>query len=621
GFLIDHNLADNEPDTITLNVPPNLVEDQQLLVVIGNLGSVDYNEDFANQHTVELFQTGSVPWLTLEPEYLPIVGPGSDEAIMSFSAENLFAGEYYTSVTFSSSDPIAEPEVLPITMIVTGVPVLETDRDTIDFGSHQITTRTTETIYITNPGTASLSFNPPTLPDDGVFSSTYPPVNLAPGELILLDVDFTPPFAGDFERVLTLTSEEGISKEIVLRGRGLSAAVLGNEPDTIHMTLLQGQDTTITGLNISNEGEEPLRYNLGKNAGKTVVWEYAFDEDAYTTGVAPVLSTVADNIDVSLLNTADPDIMISALSQADILLIPNLFDPDPAVLEAMRQPIQLFLQRGGRVLLLGGANGEVPLALGLFNAAFVRVNPDSIPMTQMEGHPVFAGIDETIFSTEETHYLVGNLGQVPQVLSRMFGNPCILINQIGRGEVIYIGFTYHEVSEHNQLILENALLYAKGETTFPNWLSITPDMGMLDIAEMASHQISFDATALAVNTYNWATTLYSNDPNIVETQKVIVRLEVELDTETTDEEIVEKLVLYPNPTADLLYLDIELKEVQHVNWELTTIEGRKVQSGNFFGFGSPANAIYLGSLPSGNYFLRLFTEAGEQFAVRKVVKK
>ncbi|NJO86784.1 MAG: hypothetical protein HC821_01620, partial [Lewinella sp.] len=102
-------------------------------------------------------------------------------------------------------------------------------------------------------------------------------------------------------------------------------------------------------------------------------------------------------------------------------------------------------------VLLGGAEGEAALRLGLLGGSFVRTNPRGLEVLISEpSHPLFMGLTDTLRSETDMVYFVGSLGAGAQVLGRMFGNPSIVLNNIQRGQVIALGYTFARTNTPKQ---------------------------------------------------------------------------------------------------------------------------------------------------------------------------
>jgi len=79
----------------------------------------------------------------------------------------------------------------------------------------------------------------------------------------------------------------------------------------------------------------------------------------------------------------------------------------------------------------------------------------------------------------------------------------------------------------------------------------------------------------------------------------------------TEDEVGSGVVIYPNPASDVLYVNSE----QLSNLTIKDMQGRRILSQ------SASKEIELGQLPSGLYFLEVYSVSGEMLDIRKVVKQ
>jgi hypothetical protein len=54
GFLDDHNLTDNEPDTIVVDLHPRFLATGSMDIVLVNASTVRWEEEYENRHTINL---------------------------------------------------------------------------------------------------------------------------------------------------------------------------------------------------------------------------------------------------------------------------------------------------------------------------------------------------------------------------------------------------------------------------------------------------------------------------------------------------------------------------------------------------------------------------------------
>lgn len=622
GFLEDQNVADNEPDTITIALPRRFFSTGELNITIINAGTVRWEEEYANLHTVNLYQSTDIEWLTRLTEVIEPLDAGQDIAVpFGFNANGLAAGTYFATLKFTSTDPDEQERLIPVEMYVTGTPELRVSTDTLDFFGLELGVAYTQPITFRNDGSAVLNLAEVTS-DNAQFVVTTTEMDLRPGEMGTGTITFTPTAIGPQAGLVTFTGTDIASQTILVRGEGIGIPLLDLVPDTICVSLLAGTDTLFTGLPIGNIGETELRYDFGQNAGKLLVWDYAQNIESYATGVAPVLDNYGDALAVTTLTTTDPTTMAITLAGTDILLIAPMEAPNVAVLQTMRDPIRRFMNRGGRVILLAGIDGEVPFNLGILTGSAVRTNPSGIPIRRtFFDEALFAGITDTLLtSTEETNFIVGFPGNGTQVVGRMYGQACMIKGTRERGGFIYLGYTFEETSDEAAQVLSNAIGLMIGAETFPEWLSVSPTIGTLAAGESDDRQLTFTTGELAPGDYYYNGTVRTNAPG-TSSGNYVVKLTVFVETAVEDAPNVTRLVVYPNPTNGPLLLDMELQTPLALHWRMTDALGRLVSQGKLAEattFNQPLlNGVT--TLASGVYQLQLRNAQGEVVAVRRVV--
>ncbi|NJO86783.1 MAG: hypothetical protein HC821_01615 [Lewinella sp.] len=358
GFLTDNNRPDNTLDTAEVSIPPRFLNGSALSIGLENSNAVAFEPTFANYHGFELYQVDSVAWLELPATPAPLSGPqNSTSAPLRPTPRPLTQG-LFAALRLGLSDPDQNNLVVPLRLTVVGTPLLAFERDTIDFGSLLRGAQASRSLQISNQGTDTLRLNVGS-PSDPSFSSSTSSFSLAPGAEADLPLHFQPLVSGAFGAALVLAGADGSSRSLWLRGEALpSPDIQIGSPDTIRMTMLTGRDSSLNdGLPVYNNGDAELRYHFFNSAARLLVWDYALDEAAFLNNVSPLLASLAPSLSSELAQISSPAQLLARLNQADILLVPNLADPDPAVLGAMASPIRMFLERGGRVCFTRRSGG------------------------------------------------------------------------------------------------------------------------------------------------------------------------------------------------------------------------------------------------------------------------
>lgn len=623
GLLNNRNLTDNLPDSVFIDVPAEFVQDGQLEVRIENSSAVGFDPAFANRHALRLFQENSVDWLGTPPTPFALGGEEQASVPITFDASSLTAGIYEGFLSILSNDPDQPQQNIPVRMIVTGEPTLAVSTDSLRFGSVQLTSSRQLQLRISNEGADVLRLDNISV-DNAQFSLDNSSLEVAPRSFVELPIRFSPLAIGQHTASLLLEGPRVAPQTIFLDGTGLAAAEMDYSPVFIELDLLSSQDTSFRSLVIGSVGSQPLRYQIGESLGNMLVWSYAMNPTSYEQVLAPVFEATP-GITASLQATTEADTLRRLLTEAEVLFIPDMVSPDPAVLAAMRLPIAEFMERGGRIILTGGEAGSTPAALGLFSATFVRSNPAAVPIVlSTTSHPLLEGLPDTILSTERTTFLVGGPQQAATTFGRMFGNTCIASFQQQRGEVIYLGFTFEESSENSLQLLRNTLAYAISPSggAFPSWLNIQPANGILSVGHTADHEVRIDPSGLAEGIYTYSGAVLSNAPNSNQDNSFVIRLNLSIDTRVEDDPSITQLSLYPNPSTGPVYVDLDWSGTERLQAQLFDQQGRQLLARAWPDGQSGGQLILpLASLPAGTYQVVIQTNSGRQIAVRQLVKQ
>jgi len=140
--------------------------------------------------------------------------------------------------------------------------VYRTPADRLDFGTTFVLATEVLSFIISNNGTDLLEVGSITsdLPE---FSASPATLSLAPGQLAVVTVSFTPSSAATFAGTLSIASNDPDTPliGIPLSGDGAERPVISVDPPAIDITLLQGEQANRT-LTLSNSGPGPLEFAL-----------------------------------------------------------------------------------------------------------------------------------------------------------------------------------------------------------------------------------------------------------------------------------------------------------------------------------------------------------------------
>ncbi len=165
---------------------------------------------------------------------------------------------------------------------------------TIDFGRVYVGTSATQTVTITNEGTASI--NPTVLPFNNVpFSHDYTKHDIATGQSADIAVTFTPNEMGQFTTTMTVNAYEGKRFKYTLVGEGTDDAALSvsfnpqvldfgavnaGQPRTKQLTITNHGTTDITAAALHIDGNNPpftVPATVTIAAGGSITIDVTFD--------------------------------------------------------------------------------------------------------------------------------------------------------------------------------------------------------------------------------------------------------------------------------------------------------------------------------------------------------
>lgn len=183
-----------------------------------------------------------------------------------FNADRMFGGIYQKDIVIMSNDPKNERVIVPVTMEVTGAPVIQVSVKEMDFGSLYTKQSRTDTLIISNQGTDTLKISD-IAADLTAYTADTKTLQLGPFEEQKVAVTFSPLETGTHDGKLMISSNDkkNGTLEISLRGTALLPPIAEVTPESITLTLKRGQQKTST-LTISNEkGGSDLNWKMKMN--------------------------------------------------------------------------------------------------------------------------------------------------------------------------------------------------------------------------------------------------------------------------------------------------------------------------------------------------------------------
>ncbi|WP_421879677.1 choice-of-anchor D domain-containing protein [Marinoscillum sp.] len=519
----------------------------------------DYDDDAARIiANAVVSSNGPGKWLTLETMVDTVAAGQSKDVPVSFNATGLYGGLYNANIRIASNDPINPELSVPVTLDVTGSPVLEWSVDSLDFGTVFTGQYDSLSLELSNSGTDDLLLEFVLM--DSVFNVDSTPVTIIPEETALISIYFNPEEALVYDLNLLMKSNDADKDSVYinLRGQGLEPPAILVTPDSLGLSLNVG-DSTGQVLTIDNStGNSPLYWESSISFGleETSLYQHNAEEVIYFTdaqgrGRQPMISheeiaglsgskeimawiPYAD-VSQEYLNTLnaitqyftdytltesstfDPTSFTSQLGESDVLLIPEQENSGGSsqfstLGAAIASELNEFVNGGGRIIMCGSSS-SAPFALlssaGLSNLApysshtFNNINITDSTHFLLEG--IGAG---TVYGNDATYSVTSSDPEMVSLLE-LNGSSSLMYKSFGRGFITYLGYDFYDYDNDAARIIANAVANSNDVS---QWLSLGVQSDTLDAGESQDISVIFNAVGLYGGAYNAKINIQSNDP-------------------------------------------------------------------------------------------------------------
>ena len=189
---------------------------------------------------------------------------GSASVQLDFNAEGLHGGVYRKELVVSTNDPLQLESVIPVTIEVTGVPIIALSHDTLRFDSTTFVGATaSQKMFIQNSGTMDLEISSLSVSSQE-FTIRSLPATLKPRETLEVLLDFSSAVAGSFsDRLVILSNDpENERVEVALVAEAFEPPVLELSASSLKGSLKIGESLEGISLSFKNNGGFPLHANL-----------------------------------------------------------------------------------------------------------------------------------------------------------------------------------------------------------------------------------------------------------------------------------------------------------------------------------------------------------------------
>lgn len=224
-----------------------------------------------------------------------ILLPG-DQADLSISLATDALNEGITNryINIISNDPSAPQTIALVQLNITdgGTPNVSISETEIDFGAVFQGLKTSRTFILNNEGTADASITAFTQSTNNFIVTGETSGTIAAASSLVFDVKMATDVVGDFNDVISITTDEGSSFEINIKGSVLDPPAIDVDLTPLTETLNYGE-TASHELNISNLGKADLEFVATGNAWLSLgskletsngLANYSYSVDMYNTG-------------------------------------------------------------------------------------------------------------------------------------------------------------------------------------------------------------------------------------------------------------------------------------------------------------------------------------------------
>lgn len=315
---------------------------------------------------------------------------------------------------------------------------------------------------------------------------------------------------------ITLISDNCFSTDTV--SHELTVAyppIISITPGFIIETIDDCNDSVSTPLNITNNGNGPLEFNiLASNANKNTVellaLTYGVDYYQEYQNTLSAINQHFTDYNLTEINTTNPNELANELIEKQILLVADQEYGSSTVWQGFNPVLQEFVNNGGVVIFCGTENYSCITYSGLFNISSVNYSSSALTVVD-DTHPITEGLPSSFQSVEATFSANISNADALVLVEQSSIYHAVTYREIGSGGAIYIAFDYYNFDNNSSKIIANAVEFGGNISSYGDWFSFSPQSGVVDPGNSIIVDISFNAQGLVNDIYEKFLVVESND--------------------------------------------------------------------------------------------------------------
>ena len=456
------------------------------------------------------------PWLTIMPDSGTLAANDSVQVALNIHPSGMNSGMYQTTVGVRSQDPLNPFQTMLLHLDLQGQPAMAIEDSCILFPDTRETTRSSDTIRISNPGCDTLRVISRT--GSGIFSVQPDTLLVFAGDSAELIVFFEPPAPGMYSDTLRLASAVGDST-ICLEGEGLGTPRWRWSQDTLNLRMKVCEDSQEVFVDLFSTGSADFEFRMPDDpqADSLKILALALGSDTMTMAWQRMRQAMANRFPRHRwVTTFSSDIsMVQAfLNEADLVLVPPLDRGGVAAWNNLGPVLQQYVTAGGGLLWCGS---DYLQASPLFNSGLIsgsyggRLTAGGLLQTVSPTEVVTLGFPDTVQIVQPVFYLDAQLQALMEFSQGQRSYSALGYRALGAGKIIWMGADMSTPDRWLDSAFTNAMLWAGGYLPKTWWK--TSGQGRLAVGSQQSQRIVLYPAGLLAGNYEAALPVETNHPD------------------------------------------------------------------------------------------------------------